>query len=769
MILVANKQKKYLDSISNILSWLVINVKQQNKANWTDTTKMCEGFYREFISVLIDCDIVNLNIIENNAKGIDLICPEQKLIFQVSSTCDRKKIQDSLNKIDIEKYNGYHYIFILIGTNGMSIKKDFDIPNSIVFNYLEDIWDNSYILRKCENISIDRLKYLSDLVDKYFGDSQNNMVSPSIEEDDHNIETSRNDVPVGYCINFGTNCCRIFVLYKDTLHEFKEMDSVDYSVGFPVECGDVSYNDFIEELISITQQICSQRNLLRGQSFVKVMADSEFNELFLEEKEKDRFITNYYQKTGFYFNILTTEQTEENMKVLFKEISEGTAIFDICPTCVHIVLKTNSEKTAFKSFNVKITTNDIRKKLLTGTYNTKYLQTIKEHIKETVSKIFGDYKAHTAIIIKDELTFMERMGYPLLSDGQNCKIEFYEYCESNKAILFNKDFEKKVDERFWYLDENKRKKYYGYREGHLILECMFKVFGVKTIIPSNIPNMLRSPFAFVFNIVLSGSTKSPHSRFINEAYRIFKKELCVNIVSPDIDSLSSKSDASYRRHAQAIKNCDLLFVCNGDGYIGNQTKCDIYGAYLLSTPIAYWKEPNCDSFGAMNLSTLIPHDVFGDLLEHYIDNMPTSRGSLKGCVIGSFRKYYNEIVEVIELFQNNNIQILSPKKSTIVNPDEEFVYLASDDINMTENQIQSMVFHNARLADFVYVWDSDGYVGKTTCYEIGRIIESGIPLYFKEIPKDIPLQIPSNAVYSVGDLIDYYYKKGMLPIVDYSM
>jgi len=42
----------------------------------------------------------------------------------------------------------------------------------------------------------------------------------------------------------------------------------------------------------------------------------------------------------------------------------------------------------------------------------------------------------------------------------------------------------------------------------------------------------------------------------------------------------------------------------------------------------------------------------------------------------------------------------------------------------------------------------EGYVGRTTCYEIGRIVQAARPLYFSQRPKDLPLYVPNG--YIVG-------------------
>jgi len=134
-----------------------------------------------------------------------------------------------------------------------------------------------------------------------------------------------------------------------------------------------------------------------------------------------------------------------------------------------------------------------------------------------------------------------------------------------------------------------------------------------------------------------------------------------------------------------------------------------------------------------------------------------------GCIIGSFRKYYHDVLEMIKIFEENGFSILSPKYSTIIRNEEGFVILDSDDPTFTHIDIQTIVFHRAFRSDFVYVWNPDGYVGKTTCYEIGRLVERKIPLYYKEYPIDVPIYVPKGSVISVENLIKYVSANKDLP------
>lgn len=136
---------------------------------------------------------------------------------------------------------------------------------------------------------------------------------------------------------------------------------------------------------------------------------------------------------------------------------------------------------------------------------------------------------------------------------------------------------------------------------------------------------------------------------------------------------------------------------------------------------------------------------------------------MKGSIIGSFRKYYTEVKEIIDLLENIGILVLSPKKSNVINPDEEFVLFETDHKNHTPVEIQLIALHRILRFDFVYVFSPNGYIGRTTSYEIGRVVERKLPLYFSESPKDLPLFIPSNSIWSPKEFVKYLSTNNKLP------
>lgn len=97
-------------------------------------------------------------------------------------------------------------------------------------------------------------------------------------------------------------------------------------------------------------------------------------------------------------------------------------------------------------------------------------------------------------------------------------------------------------------------------------------------------------------------------------------------------------------------------------------------------------------------------------------------------IIGSFRKFYPDILSMVKSLNGLRIAVLSPKKSKIIDPSQEFVVLESD-TESTElpcvHYIETKVLEHIRKCDFVYLYNPQGYVGLSTAFEVGFAYASG--------------------------------------------
>lgn len=123
---------------------------------------------------------------------------------------------------------------------------------------------------------------------------------------------------------------------------------------------------------------------------------------------------------------------------------------------------------------------------------------------------------------------------------------------------------------------------------------------------------------------------------------------------------------------------------------------------------------------------------------------------LSVAVIGSFRQHYDRALEAVATFRNAGWSVTSPHGTPIVEPGVDFVRFESDDPDLDDAMVQTLALHRIARADLVYVVVPDGYVGRTTCYEIGRVVQAGQPTFFSQQPTDLPITVPLSRIASAA-------------------
>jgi hypothetical protein len=135
-------------------------------------------------------------------------------------------------------------------------------------------------------------------------------------------------------------------------------------------------------------------------------------------------------------------------------------------------------------------------------------------------------------------------------------------------------------------------------------------------------------------------------------------------------------------------------------------------------------------------------------------------------VIGSFRRFYDEVLHVIRSFQSIGLVVTSPAGSALIEPNIPFVRFTTDPSKAPDELVQTLTLRNIFSADAVFVVAPGGYVGRTTCYEIGRIIQRRQPIYFSSIPLDLPVRIPDRHVISAESFAERVLNGSVKPVFD---
>ncbi|WP_439677120.1 NUDIX hydrolase [Embleya sp. MST-111070] len=121
-------------------------------------------------------------------------------------------------------------------------------------------------------------------------------------------------------------------------------------------------------------------------------------------------------------------------------------------------------------------------------------------------------------------------------------------------------------------------------------------------------------------------------------------------------------------------------------------------------------------------------------------------------LIGSFRQHYPQVLAAAREFAAAGVVVKSPPMSRITNHGSEFVRFASDPPFSSDHAIQAATLKKIYSSDFVYVVDPDGYIGRTTAWELGIVHERGLAVFYAEPPKDLPFEVPRGSVVSARDL-----------------
>ncbi len=174
----------YFDYIEEKLSTLTTRVELRGKLNILDFHIHSENFYLHFFNLLFDWKLENANAKSQNIASIDLIDKTSKIFIQVSATCSKKKIEDTLAKDILASYSDYSFKFISISKDAKNLRtQTFVNPYKITFNPTSDIYDIKSILATILPLNIGKLVEIQEFIKKELGQETN------IEKLDSNLTT----------------------------------------------------------------------------------------------------------------------------------------------------------------------------------------------------------------------------------------------------------------------------------------------------------------------------------------------------------------------------------------------------------------------------------------------------------------------------------------------------------------------------------------------------------------------------------------------------
>lgn len=159
----------YIKNIAGYLAILKAQVEILNSVNLYDINIIAEDFYPGLINIIFDKDYKNVNSVEKNAAGIDLVDDKNRLAIQVTSDNSSNKVKHTIDEfIRNKSYEKYDLLQILILTQKRKYTTTFDTKGLFPFDKKKDIIDVEDLMVKIRSLDTKKLKKLNDYLAEEF-------------------------------------------------------------------------------------------------------------------------------------------------------------------------------------------------------------------------------------------------------------------------------------------------------------------------------------------------------------------------------------------------------------------------------------------------------------------------------------------------------------------------------------------------------------------------------------------------------------------------
>lgn len=163
------KRAQYFDFIEEKLNFLSFRIETRGQLNLLNLNLHAEDFYKDFLNLLFEWHLENLNTAEQNAEAIDLIDKTGHILVQVSATATKAKISSSLSK-NLAKYSGYKFKFVSISKDAKALRNQtYENPWNLEFDPKTDIIDVPALLNRIRSLDIDPISSIYEFIKKELG------------------------------------------------------------------------------------------------------------------------------------------------------------------------------------------------------------------------------------------------------------------------------------------------------------------------------------------------------------------------------------------------------------------------------------------------------------------------------------------------------------------------------------------------------------------------------------------------------------------------
>lgn len=155
-----------LKTITHYLTYLRMSVEHSSSLNLQDMNVHAENFFRDFLNLALGFDLKNINIIEKNARAIDLGDADARVAIQVTSTSDLAKIKHTYKGFLTGKLDEHYdrLVVLIVGEKKAYREKSLGEEGSFSMSLSNDVWGIAHLLSSINDLSLEKLELCCDFL-----------------------------------------------------------------------------------------------------------------------------------------------------------------------------------------------------------------------------------------------------------------------------------------------------------------------------------------------------------------------------------------------------------------------------------------------------------------------------------------------------------------------------------------------------------------------------------------------------------------------------
>lgn len=155
-----------IKAITHYLAHLSLQIAHLSSLNLQDDNIHAENFFRDLLNISLGYNLKNINIIEKNARAIDLGDEGERLAIQVTSTSDLGKIKHTHRGFVKGVLNSKYDRLVILIIGEKRAYRETALGGNGVFKLSldDDVWDIKGLISKIGNLPLDKLEQCRDFL-----------------------------------------------------------------------------------------------------------------------------------------------------------------------------------------------------------------------------------------------------------------------------------------------------------------------------------------------------------------------------------------------------------------------------------------------------------------------------------------------------------------------------------------------------------------------------------------------------------------------------